>query len=316
MKDRGVVTGEGQNPGYDGRHQPICGRGFPMRRLLSRIFGDEANTLHRSRRTNKARDRLVLEALEDRCVPATLGVHNGILTYNASAGIANGLTIAVSGTGAGCGRAKLAGDREDAKSVAASLIHVSVGEVWSVSVDVASMFIVPYAEVSTISYWRTSPGGSVPPHVGQCDGGSSPSSRSQRLPSHRHCCPVAAEHAWIDRSRSVKRCLIARTPIAFSSVMLAREKCRPLGQWRVPLWNAPQKNVLVNADDALNMGASVSGGAIESRSFAARVVAVNQAACRQVRQGQIARRGSVARIRHEDAPYLIRPNIDCDTEDA
>jgi hypothetical protein len=58
---------------------------------------------------------------------------------------------AVGNTGAGCGRAKLAGDREDAKKVAASLIHASVGEVWSVSVAVVSMFIVPYAEVSTIA---------------------------------------------------------------------------------------------------------------------------------------------------------------------
>jgi hypothetical protein len=37
-------------------------------------------------------------ALEDRCVPATLPVLKGLLTYSAGAGVANNLKIAVVGT--------------------------------------------------------------------------------------------------------------------------------------------------------------------------------------------------------------------------
>jgi Ca2+-binding RTX toxin-like protein len=45
----------------------------------------------------KTRPHLTIEALENRWVPSTLQVVNGLLTYNASPGVANNLTIAISG---------------------------------------------------------------------------------------------------------------------------------------------------------------------------------------------------------------------------
>src|SRR5437870_1518005 len=69
---------------------------FHMRRLLSQICGHKANTTRRGRLTNKVRYHLAIEALEDRYVPSTLIVLNGVLTYTAGAGIANAVTIALS----------------------------------------------------------------------------------------------------------------------------------------------------------------------------------------------------------------------------
>src|SRR5438105_1218788 len=70
---------------------------FPMRRLLSQICGHKANTTRRNRPTNKVRYHLAVESLEDRYVPSTLIVLNGVLTYTAGAGIANALTISAGG---------------------------------------------------------------------------------------------------------------------------------------------------------------------------------------------------------------------------
>jgi hypothetical protein len=56
-----------------------------------------ANTTRQGQLTNKVRYPLAVEALENRYVPSTLQVLNGVLTYTAGAGIANALAIAVSG---------------------------------------------------------------------------------------------------------------------------------------------------------------------------------------------------------------------------
>ncbi len=68
-----------------------------MRRLLSRIFGSPTSPIQRPRPAQKARRRLGIEALDDRCVPATLQLANGLLTYNAGAGIVNRLTLSAIG---------------------------------------------------------------------------------------------------------------------------------------------------------------------------------------------------------------------------
>jgi Ca2+-binding RTX toxin-like protein len=68
-----------------------------MRRFLSRLLGSKSTTSRRGRPTNKARLPFAVESLEDRCVPSTLQILNGVLTYNASAGIVNNVKIAISG---------------------------------------------------------------------------------------------------------------------------------------------------------------------------------------------------------------------------
>jgi Ca2+-binding RTX toxin-like protein len=65
-----------------------------MLRLLARVFGPRPTTDRQGRRTKRARLPLTVEALEGRCVPATLQVVNGVLTYTAGAGVVNNLTIA------------------------------------------------------------------------------------------------------------------------------------------------------------------------------------------------------------------------------
>jgi Ca2+-binding RTX toxin-like protein len=61
------------------------------------MIGHKANHVRPSRSTKKARPSFAVEALEDRYVPSTLQILNGVLTYNASAGIANNVKIAISG---------------------------------------------------------------------------------------------------------------------------------------------------------------------------------------------------------------------------
>src|SRR5262249_44533322 len=56
-----------------------------------------AATTRRARPANPTRRPLALEALEDRRVPSTLQVVNGVLTYAASDGVANNVGIALSG---------------------------------------------------------------------------------------------------------------------------------------------------------------------------------------------------------------------------
>jgi Ca2+-binding RTX toxin-like protein len=68
-----------------------------MRRFLSRFFGHQAATTRRGRPANATRPPLAVEALEDRWVPSTLQVVNGVLTYTASDGVANNVGIALSG---------------------------------------------------------------------------------------------------------------------------------------------------------------------------------------------------------------------------
>src|SRR5262245_26145822 len=68
-----------------------------MRRILSRLFANQANKTRGDRTTRKARDRLAVEALEDRWVPSTLQLVNGVLTYTATDGVANNIRIALSG---------------------------------------------------------------------------------------------------------------------------------------------------------------------------------------------------------------------------
>src|SRR5262249_60504586 len=46
----------------------------------------------------KPRSQLAVEVLEDRWVPSTLQVVNGVLNYTATTGVANHLTVSLSGT--------------------------------------------------------------------------------------------------------------------------------------------------------------------------------------------------------------------------
>jgi Ca2+-binding RTX toxin-like protein len=69
-----------------------------MRHFLARLFGPRANTNRQSRRTKPSRPQLGVEALEGRWVPATLQIVNGLLTYTAGAGVANNVTVSLSGT--------------------------------------------------------------------------------------------------------------------------------------------------------------------------------------------------------------------------
>jgi Ca2+-binding RTX toxin-like protein len=69
-----------------------------MLHWLDRLVGPQTNTNRRCRRTKKARLQLAVEALEDRSVPSTLQVVNGVLNYTGGAGIANHLTVSLSGT--------------------------------------------------------------------------------------------------------------------------------------------------------------------------------------------------------------------------
>src|SRR5438309_1907834 len=68
-----------------------------MLRFLARLFGPQANAKRRGRPTKKARPQLAVEALEDRWVLSTLQVANGLLTYTAGAGVANRLSVSLSG---------------------------------------------------------------------------------------------------------------------------------------------------------------------------------------------------------------------------
>src|SRR5262245_13519463 len=69
-----------------------------MRRFLARLFGTQATTKRQGRPTKNAQPHLGVEALEDRWVPSTLQMINGVLTYNATPGVANNLTVSLSGT--------------------------------------------------------------------------------------------------------------------------------------------------------------------------------------------------------------------------
>jgi Ca2+-binding RTX toxin-like protein len=68
-----------------------------MQRFMSRLFGSQANLNRRSRQTKMARPHLGIEALEDRLVPSTLKIAAGVLTYDAGAGVANNLSVSLSG---------------------------------------------------------------------------------------------------------------------------------------------------------------------------------------------------------------------------
>src|SRR5262245_4879019 len=63
-----------------------------MLRSLARLFAPRETT----RRHRRPRPRL--EALEERWVPATLQVVDGLLTYTAATGVANNLSVSLSGT--------------------------------------------------------------------------------------------------------------------------------------------------------------------------------------------------------------------------
>src|SRR5262245_34228458 len=69
-----------------------------MLRSLARLFGTRATTQRRGRPAKKARPQLGVEALESRWVPSTLQVVDGVLTYTAGAGVANNLSVSLSGT--------------------------------------------------------------------------------------------------------------------------------------------------------------------------------------------------------------------------
>src|SRR5262249_32096646 len=74
-------------------------RSSSVLRFLTRLFAPQASARRHGRPAKQARPRLALETLEDRCVPATLQVVNGLLTYTAGSGVANNLTVATSVTG-------------------------------------------------------------------------------------------------------------------------------------------------------------------------------------------------------------------------
>src|SRR5262245_61229537 len=63
-----------------------------MFRSLARLVGPRANTKRRGR------PHLQVEALEGRWVPSTLQVVDGLLTYTAGPGVANRLTVSLSGS--------------------------------------------------------------------------------------------------------------------------------------------------------------------------------------------------------------------------
>lgn len=66
-----------------------------MFRSLSRALG--LSRLQNSPSRPKARPSLAVEALEDRRVPATLQLLNGVMTYTAGAAVANNLSVALNG---------------------------------------------------------------------------------------------------------------------------------------------------------------------------------------------------------------------------
>jgi Ca2+-binding RTX toxin-like protein len=67
-----------------------------MQWLRKRLFGSYTKP---NRAAQTARTQLAIEGLEDRSVPSTLQIVNGLLTYTASTGVANNLSVAVnSGT--------------------------------------------------------------------------------------------------------------------------------------------------------------------------------------------------------------------------
>src|SRR5262249_39261407 len=88
--------GRGEVPSATPQKSP---RSFPMLRALARLFGPGANSTPRGRRARKARPALEVESLEGSCVPATLQVVNGVLTYTAGAGVANNLSLATNVAG-------------------------------------------------------------------------------------------------------------------------------------------------------------------------------------------------------------------------
>jgi len=57
-------------------------------------------------------------------------------------------------------------------------------------------------------------------------------------------------------------------------------------------FNAAQENVLVDAEDALDMAATICGAAIECHAFLGGIIVVNEAAGRHILGGQFGRRGS------------------------
>src|SRR5262245_3833576 len=67
-----------------------------MLRSLSRFVRSWSTPRRRCRPTKRARPQLGLEVLEDRWMPASLQVVNGLLTYTAGNGIANKLNVSAS----------------------------------------------------------------------------------------------------------------------------------------------------------------------------------------------------------------------------
>jgi Ca2+-binding RTX toxin-like protein len=64
-----------------------------LRRFLNHLYRPLETSTRPARPAKKSRPRLAVEGLEDRTVPATLQILDGLLTYTAGAGVANNLSV-------------------------------------------------------------------------------------------------------------------------------------------------------------------------------------------------------------------------------